>query len=54
MTIPERPEAPIPTPAEYSGPKLSISDMTYTLGYGKLSAGGLSSASGGKSFGVLG
>ena len=54
MTVPETPEEPIPTPDDYKGPKLSISDMTYSFGYGKLSAGGLSSTTGGKSFGVLG
>lgn len=54
VTIPERPSAPYPTPADYAGPKLSISDMTYTFGYGKLSAGTLTSTGGGKSFGVLG
>jgi hypothetical protein len=39
---------------DYAGPILSIDQMTYNFGYGKLSAGSLSSELGGKSFGVYG
>lgn len=54
IVVPEYPNVPMPTPLEYSGPILSIKEMTYNFGYGKLSAGSLSSELGGKSFGVYG
>lgn len=54
IEVPQRPNTPIPTPLKYTGPVLSILEMTYNFGFGKLSAGTLNPESGGKSFGVLG
>ena len=51
---PSKPNMPFPVPKEYKGPKISSLDAHYTFGYGKPSAGMLSSEKGGKSFGVYG
>ena len=49
-----KPNMPYPTPLAYDGPKISASDIQYSFGYGKPSAGMLTSTGGGKSFGVYG